>query len=164
MNISEKGLPENEGVNAVCGCGRTLIPVLDKSGKKIGVAHETIEDEEHHSGYFRSLTVNISSMKKSGVELIAIERLRQIQEEGWTAAHDATHDDGELAMAASVYAWPKSYMSTGAPRCAIITKREFWPFDEKWYKPSQTGSPIPDLIKAGALIAAEIDRILNNSK
>jgi transcriptional regulator with XRE-family HTH domain len=95
--------------------------------------------------------------KISGIDLIARERRRQVEVEGWTTEHDATHQQGEMAMAAAVYAWPESYMSTGAPRCAIITKQEFWPWDEKWYKP---GTRISDLVKAGALIAAEIDNQL----
>jgi hypothetical protein len=98
--------------------------------------------------------------KISGIDLIAKERRRQVEVEGWTAEHDATHQQGEMAMAAAVYAWPESYMSTGAPRCAIITKQEFWPWDEKWYKP---GTRISDLVKAGALIAAEIDNQLRLS-
>jgi len=96
---------------------------------------------------------------KTGVELIAEERQRQIEVEGWTAEHDAIHQDGEMAMAAAVYAWPTTYMATGAPRCAIITKRELWPWDDKWYKPNQQENKVADLIKAGALIAAEIDRL-----
>lgn len=44
----EKELP-------LCFCGKPLEPVLDDSGKRIGVTHLTIEDEEHHSELFSSL-------------------------------------------------------------------------------------------------------------
>lgn len=98
---------------------------------------------------------------KTGLVLIVEERMRQIEVEGWTAEHDATHQNGEMAMAAAIYAWPESYMATGAPRCAIITKRELWPWNEKWYKRNQQENKIADLVKAGALIAAEIDRLQN---
>jgi hypothetical protein len=33
----------------------------------------------------------------------------------------------------------------------------FWPWDDEWYKPTPK-DPIRQLVKAGALIAAEIDR------
>src|SRR5690242_14227731 len=39
-----------------------------------------------------------------GVELIRVERIRQIEEEGWTAEHDENHQEGELARAAAAYA------------------------------------------------------------
>lgn len=109
----------------------------------------------------QEINTRLSEGKKSGVQLIAEERMRQINVEGWTTEHDATHQEGQMAMAAAVYAWPHTYMSTGAPRCAIITKRELWPWDEKWYKPNQRENKVADLIKAGALIAAEIDRLNN---
>ena len=38
---------------------------------------------------------------KTGIELIAEERKRQIEEEGWTAEHDDQQTDGEIAEAAS---------------------------------------------------------------
>ena len=44
---------------------------------------------------------------KTGIELIADERKRQIEVEGWTAEHDAEHYESELAYAAAVYANPK---------------------------------------------------------
>lgn len=41
----------------------------------------------------------------SGIEAIASERQRQIEQEGWTTEHDDTHADGEMARAAACYAW-----------------------------------------------------------
>ena len=43
----------------------------------------------------------------SGLELIAEERIRQIEEEGWTPDHDAEHTDEELAKAGCYYGWPR---------------------------------------------------------
>lgn len=80
----------------------------------------------------------------SGSDLIAAERQRQLDSEGWSPEHDDEHDQGELAAAAAVYAMPDLY-------------DEWWPWDESWYRP---GTPIRELTKAGALIAAEIDRRL----
>lgn len=86
----------------------------------------------------------------SGVARISIERQRQIFEEGWSAQHDWAHDGGELAVAAACYALAHGDTeSTGVPST--------WPFEASWWKPSD--DPIRNLEKAGALIAAEIDRL-----
>jgi len=98
---------------------------------------------------------------KTGVELIADERKRQIEVEGW----DAKHDDkqyGALALAGASYAietiakykdidvnWGKTYSKLAG----II-----WPYDMIWWKPTPD-DPVRQLVKAGALIAAEIDRL-----
>ncbi len=79
----------------------------------------------------------------NGIERIAAERKRQIEKKGWSAEHDAEHRDGSLAKAAACYA-------TGGVWGG-------WPWDMEWWKP---GDRIRDLEKAGALIAAEIDRLL----
>ena len=42
----------------------------------------------------------------TGIKLIAKERKRQIEKEGWSAEHDSQHKDGEIAIAASCYAMP----------------------------------------------------------
>jgi hypothetical protein len=85
----------------------------------------------------------------SGAEMIAAERKRQIKDEKWSPWHDDTHLDGELANAAATYAM--------TPELRALTNPWPWPWDDKWWKPS--GDRIRDLVKAGALIAAEIDRL-----
>ena len=104
---------------------------------------------------------------RAGAELIAAERQRQIGKEGWTPEHDDEHTGGELAQAAACYAWP--------PPRPIDIKRA-WPWDLQWWKPElmQGGelvtageareSRIRTLVKAGALIAAEIDRLQRIAK
>lgn len=88
----------------------------------------------------------------SGVDWIAQERRRQIEIEGWTAEHDDEHDAGELGEAAAYY----------CDYCKPEWARDFlFPanWDDRWMK--RQGFPFPtlrDLIKAGALVAAEIDR------
>ena len=92
----------------------------------------------------------------TGAELIAAERRRQIDEEGWTAEHDDKRRAGELAGAASSYALSASLslMSNGAS--AITDPPPFFKFGREWWKPKD---PLTDLVRAGALIAAEIDRL-----
>jgi hypothetical protein len=69
------------------------------------------------------------------------ERDRQINIEGWTAKHDDEHDGGELARAAACYA-------SGHPAR--------WPWPLAWWKPKDKRR---NLVKAGALIIAEIERL-----
>jgi len=91
----------------------------------------------------------------NGVELIAAERQRQIEVEGWTPEHDDAGRSGELALAAACYVGSATDalagydMSEAGPPPA-------WPWAPEWFKRKD---PIRDLMRAGALIAAEIDRL-----
>lgn len=76
------------------------------------------------------------------------ERERQQDVEGWTPEHDDTHDRGEMAAAAAAYA----LHSTGRYGSRALT----WPWTSDWWKPS---TPRRDLVKAAALIIAEIERL-----
>lgn len=89
----------------------------------------------------------------NGIESIAAERRRQIEVEGWTPEHDDQHQSGELAEAAACYARAASDPEGLTPFECLPT---FWPWGREWYKP---GNPRRALVKAGALIAAEIDRL-----
>lgn len=94
----------------------------------------------------------MSDLSLSGVQLIADERRRQINVEGWTAEHDDEHTKGELIIASICYAiqptLPDEIKKSGTP--------SIWPWEDAWWKPSE--DPIRNLVKAGALLAAEIDR------
>ena len=95
----------------------------------------------------------------NGIESIAAERQRQIEEEGWTPERDEAHADGEMAGAAACYAMQSCMDRIGrADLCETVkhTIRELWPWSSYWWKPT---TPRCDLVKAGALIAAEIDRL-----
>lgn len=97
----------------------------------------------------------------TGSELIAAERKRQIELEGWTAEHDDQHDRGQLAAAGAVYALTVD----GPEKRRVAIFLDFWPWWKgidpclpAWWKPTP-GDSIRQLVKAGALIAAEIDRL-----
>lgn len=100
-------------------------------------------------------------MTKTGIELIADERTRQIEVEGWTPEHDAEHVTGCLAVAGASYALSMAAEVGGEHERWRDVYRDqaerVWPFDAEWRKVSS--DPIRNLVKAGALIAAEIDRI-----
>lgn len=98
-------------------------------------------------------------MTKTGIELITDERLRQINEEGYDYRHDDSHNRGELAGAAAWYAMNAiNYVDTINLTATLKGKdhHTLWPWADEWYKPK---TPLHDLIRAGALIAAEIDRL-----
>jgi hypothetical protein len=98
---------------------------------------------------------------KTGAELIADERKRQIEVEGWSAEHDdQIHRPGDLALAGAVYALHMVGTLDSGPwgekiRCCAESN---WPWDSRRWKPTPE-DPIRQLAKAGALIAAAIDRL-----
>jgi hypothetical protein len=93
---------------------------------------------------------------KTGIDLIRAERRRQQQEEGWSKQHDReVHGNGELARAAAVYAIPTSIADDLWRR---IGNRWLWPAG--WAYRPVPNDRVRELMKAGALIAAEIDRLL----
>ena len=97
-------------------------------------------------------------MEKSGIELIAEERIRQIEVEGYTVEHDNANDKGQMARAAAAYSLAEDYRKH-APEDTV--KKEppfFWPWEDSHWKPNSKDR-IRELTKAGALIAAEIDRL-----
>ena len=117
---------------------------------------------------------------KTGARLIREERERQIGSEGFTFAHDDEHDNGQLATAAACYAAPFQLfqMNHGAEE---IQFQDPWPFERRWdgrrrlangYRADFRRVPtaitpkerIRELVKAGALLAAEIDRINRTMK
>lgn len=99
------------------------------------------------------------------IDEIASERKRQIEVEGWTPEHDDEHRLAELSFAALSYVGqvaanlegaclygvqlePEKYRSRPAPK--------FWPWDLSGWKPKD---PRSDLVRAAALIVAEIERL-----
>jgi len=113
---------------------------------------------------YRSIASNHheSGAAKTGVELIAAERERQIIKEGWSAAHDDMYHSGELVDAAVAYAQAAAEQARGESieylKGLIVGMRGIrWPWEDEYWRPSE--DPLRNLIKAGALIAAEIDRL-----
>lgn len=100
----------------------------------------------------------------SVIDEIAAERRRQIEVEGWTPEHDDEHLEGELAIAGGCYAiygggrrdltLRTKSNSTGFKGEVYVARG--WPWDAAWWKPKD---PRRDLIRAAALIVAEIERM-----
>jgi hypothetical protein len=114
------------------------------------------------SGLFLYIVVasalNENLIMKTGIELIAEERQRQIEKEGWTAEHDAEHKEGELANAAAYYAMTEDTIDFIDNEWGNDMHLHIWPFELKWLKRTPENR-VRELQKAGALIAAEIDRL-----
>ena len=77
----------------------------------------------------------------SGIGFIAIEREEQMTTHGYV--DDTQYVNGELVDAAACY----------------LGTSDYWPWDEAYFK-YDTTDDINNLKKAGALIAAEIDRLI----
>jgi hypothetical protein len=84
----------------------------------------------------------------TAIDEIAAERMRQIESEGWSAEHDDEHRGGELALAGAAYA---THAAAFRDAEALV-----WPWGRKWWKPK---NPRRDLVRAAALIVAEIERL-----
>jgi hypothetical protein len=99
----------------------------------------------------------------SGIGRIFGERNRQMNAEGWTPEHDDEHKLGELALAAVAYASPfpvkvKGPIIRPGHIFSEPTWVDPWPWDAQFDK-REKHSRIRKLEIAGALIAAEIDRL-----
>ncbi|WP_018516432.1 hypothetical protein [Rhizobium leguminosarum] len=101
---------------------------------------------------------------------VAAERRRQVEAEGWTPAHDDKHSDRSMALAGACYAMfaaasdsarsstemPAGLTRTGKSINGWSAWLELWPWERQWWKPSDRRR---DLVKAAALIIAEIERL-----
>lgn len=97
------------------------------------------------------------TQRTSGSELIAEERAEQIRR--WGDSHDDEHDGRELWDAARCYLAAARFADMfGRPMdTSSLGQEGYWPWEAESWKPSD--EPIRNLVKAGALIAAEIDRL-----
>lgn len=86
---------------------------------------------------------------------IAAERAKQLTK--WTPEHDSGQRSGQLAAAAACYALSDVVFASVSMRGRIANiMRELWPWELVWWKPKDRRA---NLVTAGALIVAEIERI-----
>jgi hypothetical protein len=111
-----------------------------------------------YSVYFRG--IKLLEGKMTGIERIATERKRQVEEEGFDMQHDSEMPLGNMARAAVCYAIPEKFrqlsVKDGETRIPLFDA--IWPWTMVCWKPAPDNR-IRELEKAGALIAAEIDRL-----
>lgn len=115
---------------------------------------------------FRALTALDATPEHArgseGACLIAVERRRQVEAEGWSAKHDDEHDRGDLAIVAAMLA----VHHTDGEACA---PRDIWDMldnpRDPWGLIAKHGhDQVRTLSIAGALIAAEIDRLIRAAR
>lgn len=95
---------------------------------------------------------------------IAAERRRQQDIEGWSLEHDDKHERGELAAAGACYALLPAKSHGFICRNGLSDYDAMppeWPWEKGWWKP---GDDRRNLVRAGALILAELERLLRNQK
>lgn len=95
-------------------------------------------------------------MKTTAVTVVAAERRRQVEVEGFDPDHDANHGEGVLLAAALAYGGAVY----GCDRIAGSLLEDqpvpiVWPWAAEWWKPN--GGSLRVLVKAAALLLAEID-------
>jgi hypothetical protein len=108
--------------------------------------------------------------RSTAIDDIAAERCRQVEVEGWAPEHDDEHGGGELAKAAASYAlhgrWfghlrraefdPTGDRGQREGQRDLQLPPQMWPWEWRWWKPRSFRE---NLVRAGALIIAEIERI-----
>jgi hypothetical protein len=129
---------------------------------KLAVANARIADMDAEIGRLmaeRTGTIRLTEAQEVAAHDVIAERQRQVSAEGWTTEHDDEHCDGELAFSAAAYANHSAiFRDAGALGMTYKTKAypPNWPWAREWWKPT---TPRRDLVKAGALILAEIERL-----
>lgn len=96
-----------------------------------------------------AVALNAQPQTNAARDVLA-ERKRQIEVEGRTPEHDDAHVNCSMAKAAARYALDAAGFSTYHHQFWL------WPWEEAAWKPSD---PRRNLVKAGALILAEIERL-----
>lgn len=168
-NIDKRGLRE---VAEKATKGRWAVEFDDEIYSTDGVNHEQIamvfsENEARDAAFIAAanpatvlaLLDELEAAEKRIAELearsfnpaildVVAERQRQQSVEGWTPEHDNAYQNSELADAAACYAIHAHNQGFSTPA--------HWPWSPDWWK--QSGARC-DLVKAGALILAEIERI-----
>jgi hypothetical protein len=89
---------------------------------------------------------------------VLAERRRQVEAEGYDPAHDDEHPNGEIAAYAAFYAMPPAVRDWPTPELGYgdTLGQAIIPAD--WLSP-KTGDRRQELVKAGALILAAIERM-----
>ena len=125
----------------------SYFPTNIKKARKF-IKEDILKREKEDADDLARITANC--LRVGIIEDIRKERIRQIEKEKFDYTHDQMHPEGVLALAAAHYA----AMAFRPGRDLIIP--DGWPWDNKWWKPK---TPRKDLIRAAALIVAEIEKL-----
>lgn len=122
--------------------------------------HKVLGDKNRSDPMRAALTAALAEMWRKAIDDVAAERQRQSDVEGWTQDHDDRHSKGEMALAAACYAAPvRMFIADtvcGRGYEPFTRYRDAWPWADEWWKPKDRRN---DLVRAAALIIAEIERL-----
>ena len=121
----------------------------EKRGVWPRLTHEEIFSAGYQAGRAALQSQDREDAPTQAARDVLTERQRQVEAEGWTPGHDDGHSHGELAAAAACYA-----LYSGG--CRNARALEYWPWGDAGWKPKD---PRRNLVKAAALILAEIERL-----
>lgn len=129
-----------------------------------GWGDEYVSELEELAEDIRTLSHQSVAEQSAAESDVLSERRRQVEVEGWKPEHDDQHTDFSLAHAAAVYALCAAVDSSDRSVMDNFQNvdtvphpiRKLWPWNQNWLKPT---SRRRDLVKAGALIKAEIERL-----
>lgn len=112
-----------------------------------------------------TLTAQLAAVRPSGrnrmttaIDLITEERMRQIAK-GYDAKHDDAHDLEQIARAAACYAGGLELFVDSDDRAEELGLTEIWPWEGVVDDALEGKDRISQLVIAGALIVAEIERL-----
>lgn len=98
--------------------------------------------------FLAEVLAQVVKSPSNAVQSVIAERQRHQSAEGWTPEHDDQYSKSQLLWASSCYVLNAIHPFNRIPFD--------WPWTPEWWKPT---NPRRDLVKAGALILAEIERI-----
>ncbi|WP_175649925.1 hypothetical protein [Pseudomonas sp. Marseille-P9899] len=129
--------------------------LLEDWAQLAGVRDETLTDQIKET---RALLETQRPTWSVGAKDLLTERRRQVRVEGYTLEHDDQYTEGQLAEAASSYAFWAEHCEHYPENLddLRIKPPATWPWAPEHWKPT---SQRLMLIKAGALILAELERL-----
>lgn len=98
--------------------------------------------------FLAEVLAQVVKSPSNAVQSVIAERQRHQSAEGWTPEHDDQYSKSQLLWASSCYVLNAIHPFNRIPFD--------WPWTPEWWKPT---NPRRDMVKAGALILAEIERI-----
>lgn len=140
---------------------RALLAVIDNTcvvgvtcaemRTRLDLIRSKVPDLQEVGLYEERYAIAMGALEKYGpaLELIADERKRQVNEEGWSSEHDDSHRFGDLA----VHAAELAVEGTDAK-----IKDELRTFDEWGLVAKHKNDRVRCLVIAGALLVAELER------
>lgn len=156
--LDRRAQQDHEDFRAAIGFAEDMATTLDLVRQALGVPPEP------HQGMPERIleaakAAAATAADRGPVAAIAAERVRQVNVKGWTPEHDDSHTDGALAKAAAAYALNASSDANHAAGVRLAELKiapTAWPWCSTWWKPRHRRR---DLVKAGALIVAELERL-----